>query len=191
MNDETKTVNNPERPDEDKYRVGRPTAFTDERKSRILNNILEGAYRTPAAVATGISETTWFRWTQTAKKQEVEFWKAFDALHGEEQDIFSVPENELPPISPYLEFLWQVEQAEAEHEQVLVGIIKTESKLDWKAALEMLTRKQSYRWARETQKHELALGDSGGSGLTVSVNYIAAEKRDDKKYDDESSEPSE
>jgi len=184
MTGESDKVKQPDRPDSLKYQVGRPTAFTEERKQAIIDNILDGAYRTPAAVATGISETTWFRWNQIARKQELAFWAEFDERHGEDADIFSVPEDELPETHPYLEFLWQVEEAEAESEQQLVKIVKTAAPDDWKAALEMLSRKQSTRWAREAQKHQLSLGggdgDTPGKGFSLSINYVSTSNPEEK-----------
>ncbi len=100
--------------------MARRTKLTPELQERICQIIRSGNYRVTACQAVGIHPDTFNDWMK--KKRQ-----------------------------PYLRFSEAVRAAEADCERVLVQIVLGEAieKKNWKAALEMLSRKFPANWARK------------------------------------------
>ena len=108
-----------DRPSGPAQNVGRPSKFTDEVKSRIINLIEEGNYRKTAALAAGVSQSLFHEWLARGHRGDPGF----------------------------LEFLESVEAAEATSEVVLTRSV-WDGRVDPKVALDMLARRWPTRWGR-------------------------------------------
>lgn len=103
--------------------MGRPTKFTQTVRAAILGSIENGASETAAAEAAGVGRTT------------LQSWKK----RGEEE-----------PEGPYGAFLEGITRARAQAELDLVAVVRgAAAEGDWKAALEMLARRNPEEWGRK------------------------------------------
>ena len=93
-----------------------------------------GWYVKVAVESVGIGRRTYYDWLERGKK----------ALELQENDK-DVPESE----KIYCQFCQSVRQSEAEGEGVLVTAIFSQISNDWRAALEILSRKYPERWAKK------------------------------------------
>jgi len=99
-----------------------------------------GAYRSEAAAAAGISRPSIHNWQRRGED-------AIAAAQEHIEDGEQVKPEEVPEADrPFVEFVYALEEAEANVEVTLVGIIRTASLKDWKAAAWLLARKFPDRW---------------------------------------------
>ncbi|MBA7635465.1 hypothetical protein ES703_43069 [subsurface metagenome] len=109
------------------------TKLTKELIEEICKRLRASWYAKVAAESVGISESTYYRWIERGKK----------ASELEEKGK-KVPESE----KIYREFWESVRQSDAVGEGVLITAILSKIKEDWRAALEILSRKYHERWGR-------------------------------------------
>lgn len=101
--------------------------LTPEIQSSIVDSILGGNYAKVSAEASGISETTFYRW---------------------------MSEGERAKSGKMREFWESVTRAQGESETVLLSRVNTATQTDWRAATWLLERRFSKRWAN-TQRLEV------------------------------------
>ena len=89
---------------------------------RILEKIEAGNHPVIAARAAGLAESTFRNWLARGR-EETE--------------------------GPYYTFYQRISQAEAEHESALVARVQEAANWDYKAALELLSRRHPYRWGKQ------------------------------------------
>lgn len=117
---------------------------------------MEGNYAKTAALACGVSETTYYKWMARA----VEFM-------GPEVD--EVPETELI----YVQFAESLKWAEA-HAEVRLLRTAAMGARGWQAAMTVLERKYPTRWGRsEKRMHE----HTGGGGKPIAVVFESDKER--------------
>lgn len=104
-----------------KHPGGRPSKFTPETQARILTSIRKGFHMEPACQAAGVTYAAFRNWM----------------IAGEAGD------------ERYVQFFDQVQLAEAEAEQTLVGRILDASETDWRPAGWMLSRRFPDRYAEQ------------------------------------------
>lgn len=118
---------------------GRPTKWTEEVRARIVTACRAGNYRKTAALAAGVSESTFHDWMSAGRRGEPGF----------------------------SEFLESVEQAEAEGETELAQWARRGAEMDPRIALEFLGRRHPARWGKT--RIEVTGKDDGPLGVqTVS-----------------------
>ena len=110
------------------------TKLTPEIKEEITKRLKVGCYAKMAAAAIGICERTYYYWLERGEK----------ALKLKEIGR-KVPQEE----KIFLQFLQSVRQSEAEGEVALTAMIFSQAKDDWRAAMELLSRKYPERCARK------------------------------------------
>ncbi len=129
------------------------TKLTEELIEDICKRLRAGWYAKVSAASVGISESTYYRWIERGKK----------ALALEEEGK-EVPESE----KIYREFWESVRQSDAVGEGMLVTAIFSKIKEDWRAALEILSRKYPNRWGRKESiklKKEVSLKKQDSKAL--------------------------
>jgi hypothetical protein len=114
---------------------GQKTKLTSIMQDRICQLLRAGCYAERAAAASGIDQSTFYRWLQRGEQEE-------DGLYREFRDA--------------------VKSAEAEAEARAVTIIQLAMPGDWKAAMTWLERKFPERWARRERMHLEHTGPGGG-----------------------------
>lgn len=110
------------------------TKLTEKKIEDICKRLRAGWYAKVAAASVGIGKSTYYRWIERGKK----------ALALEEEGK-KVPESE----KIYRDFWDSVRQSDAVGEGMLVTAIFSKIKEDWRAALEILSRKYPKRWGRK------------------------------------------
>jgi hypothetical protein len=123
-------------------RKGKPSKLTPKVSKTICDTIAAGNYLTVACRAASISLDTLSRW----KKKGVA---------GEE---------------PYVSFLEALQKAEDDWEVAAVKAIHAAGEKDWRAHLELLSRRRPERWSRERER--AAFDDDGGANVGVGLNII-------------------
>lgn len=117
--------------------AGRPTKFTDDTRNKIIQALRGGNYRTVAAAYAGISHTTLRNWLIMA------------------QDPHAAPE--------YVEFLADVEKAEADAEVADIALIRRAAQDGtWAAAAWIRERKNPDRWSKGDRLDVSVSGPDGG-----------------------------
>jgi hypothetical protein len=111
--------------------LARPTKLTKEAGERICSAIRAGNYPATAARASGIAESTFYRWMERGRIEER---------------------------GPYRGLYEAVKDAEAEGEAHAVAILRKEMKGDWRAAVALLERRHPERWRRR-ERHEHPASD--------------------------------
>lgn len=111
--------------DKEKAKMGAPTKLTPEIENKIVQYIEVGNYAYIAAIASGISEKTFFNWMKA----------------GEDENA---PE-------PFRTFYERVKEAEAKTEIVTVGLIRNQVQDNWAAGMTWLERRFPKRWSRREQ----------------------------------------
>lgn len=114
------------------------TKFTPEVVEILLTAIRAGNYFTTACQYAGIHVGTLYRWLE---------WGEEDGREG------------------YKEFAEELRQAEAEAEVDLVHMVSVHAKTDWRAGMELLSRRFPERWS---SKQEV----SGQSKVEVEVVFV-------------------
>ena len=157
--------------------MARPTKYSKERGKKIPRLIKGGNFASQAALASGISEATFYRWMSKGKeigKQYEEFFeleRTWEEMTDEQRALN--PELEPNPANGpdeedrgFFEFCEEVKKAEAEAEAAAVVQIKAAAASGtWQAAAWYLERKHKDRWARTdklegTVSHQLGIGAS-------------------------------
>lgn len=110
--------------------AGRPSKLTPETATRIVDAIRAGCYAQVAAQAAGVGKTTYFDWRARGR---------------EARGMEPVPRSE----RPYVDFVNQLEKAEADAELRLVVHVVAAAPKDWRAAIEVLRRRFPERWNAE------------------------------------------
>lgn len=109
----------------------------------ILDNIREGNYMIPSAIAAGVPKDTFFYWIRKGKK----------ARSGKHKRFYDA-----------------VQCAKAEAELELVKKVKAHGATEYKAILEMLARRFPDRWAkREKVKADITLTGKDGGPVEIVV----------------------
>ena len=103
-----------------------PSKFTPERRKRILELVREGISQSAAARATGINEAT------------VRGWRRKAEAGG-------------PESRPYVAFIRKLDEARAQNESFLLGMVKAAAPKDWRAAAFLLERRFRDDYGRETR----------------------------------------
>lgn len=103
--------------------IGRPTQFTPEKRTAILEAVRLGLPEGRAAELCGLDPST------------LAHWKA----RGREEDA-----------GPYYDFLMDLKEADAHCERALLSVVRkaAESERHWTAAMTLLERKWPKRWGR-------------------------------------------
>ena len=110
------------------------TKLTKEITEEITKRLKVGCYAKMAAAAIGVPERTYYTWLERGQKAEkmAEIGK-------------KIPETE----KIFSQFSQSVRQAEGESQVVLTTMIFSQAKDDWRAALEILSRKWPEQWAKK------------------------------------------
>jgi len=124
----TKTKGKPE------TKIGRKIKLTPALIESIVKKLNVGAYVKYVAQSEGITERLYYMWIERGLKAE-KLWEKNK----------KIPEAEVL----FLQFLQSVRQAEANANIVLTTMVFSKGGEDWKAALEMLSRKWPEDWARK------------------------------------------
>jgi hypothetical protein len=125
--------------------VGRPSRLTPETSEKILTLVRMGNYRETACAAAGIESRTMRVWLQRGAKGE----------------------------KPYAEFARKMDEAEAGAEARHVMTLATASRVDWRAAAWILSRKYHDRWGDRVQ---VELQDRLGDILDAVTDVLGAEE---------------
>lgn len=124
-------------------KVGRPSLFTEEVRTKILTALRGGNYRSVAAQYAGVSHSTLRNWLLLAK------------------DPHAPPE--------YVEFLQDVEKAEADAEVADIALIRRSAQDgNWNAAAWVRERKNPERWGRK-DRSQVEISGPDGSAVEVNV----------------------
>ena len=123
--------------------MGRPTKLTEARHRKIVADIRAGNFAQIAAVASGITEQTYYNWLNRG---------AADLASEEAADHASI----------YAKFFEAVKRAEAEAEVKQLRAMQTDDK--WQRRAWWLERRFPKRWG---QKQSLELSGPDGGPLTV------------------------
>jgi len=110
------------------------TKLTKEITEEICKRLKVGCYAKMAAAALGICERAYYNWLERGSKAE-----KLSELGRK------VPEED----KIYLQFMQSVRQAEGESQVVLTTMIFSQAQDDWRAALEILSRKWPEQWAKK------------------------------------------
>lgn len=144
-------------------RAGNWPAPTSERDPgskgyRILTAIAAGAHFTAACEYARVNRTTAYKWVQRAR-----FWLEENKveLGDVERDKVSREDR------PYVDFLRELNAAEARGEVELVILWRSAARDDWRAARDLLARRHPERW-REQSTTEL-VGAGGGPIQTIEL----------------------
>ena len=117
-----------------------PTKFTPDRVKIILWALDQGNYRVTAAHLAGVTYPTFRNWMEKGEIEEV---------------------------GPFRQFHDSVIQAEAKSESQLLHLVHVQVPTDWKAGMEILKRRHSDRWGKESRE---ITGASGGP-IQIKVVY--------------------
>lgn len=129
--------------------------FTQETVDTIIAAVQGGNYYTTAAHLAGISVNTLYRWIKKGENGE----------------------------KPFDEFYEAIQEAEAIAESSLVHVVSAAAKTDYKAGLELLSRRFPERWSTR-QRHELT-GDNGGPvELVVMFDGDEEVEETEEEYDE-------
>jgi transposase-like protein len=110
----------------DDYNTGRPSSFTEEKASRVIEAVRRGLPYKHAAAYAGISYSTLNRWR----------------IEGRDED--GLPE--------FREFWKQLEQAAGEASLRMIDAIEEAAERDWKAAAWILSRRHPEQWGQNTPR---------------------------------------
>jgi hypothetical protein len=124
--------------------MGRPTKLTDARHRKIVADIRAGNFAQIAAVASGITEQTYYNW-----------------LNRGQADLGS--EEPSDHVSIYAKFFEAVKRAEAEAEVKQLRAMQTDDK--WQRRAWWLERRFPKRWGQK-QSLELSGPDGGPVAIT-------------------------
>ncbi len=138
---------------------GRDSKLTIEVHAAILKSILNGATRTDAAIAAGITYQTYKNWMKRGEE--------FDKLKEDVRD-----EKELP----FFEFFVDIKKAEAECANEMVGIVRKAAARQWQAAAWFLERRR-----REDYALRREITGKDGEDLIPSRNF-PTQRNDDAGY---------
>ena len=138
-----------EKKDAPKNKGGRPSAFTEERKEKILQALRAGNYRTAAAKWAGIEPGTLKAWVNRGN-------------HGE---------------PGYAEFVAAIKEAEGQAEASLVATIKKASQEHWQAAAWLLERKLYRKWCRKDAAKVEHTGANGGPVEFVRIERVVTDAK--------------
>lgn len=128
-------------------RMGRPTLFTPERREKILTALRVGNYRVIAARMGGIADATFYSWLETGKA---------DRAAGKSSD--------------FVDFLENVEIAEAQAEATLVAHLMKQARENPTANLGMLRVRFRERWGEPAARMEI----TGKDGGPVAISPVLA-----------------
>jgi hypothetical protein len=120
---------------------GRPTKLTPELQTKICDIIRVGNYASVACKLVGITEQTLYSWLKRGTKGE----------------------------SPFKEFMESVELAEGLAEAELLTKVRNKTGEDWRAAMNILSRRWPARWAK--REIQIAEGE-----LPISLSYVPAKE---------------
>lgn len=129
------------------------TKLTKELTEEICKRLRAGWYVKVAAASVGICEKTYYNWIERGEK-------ALDLKEKEGK----IPKSE----KIYLQFLQSIRQSDAVGEGMLVTAILSKIKEDWRAALEILSRKYHKRWGRKESikvEKEISLKEKDSKAL--------------------------
>jgi hypothetical protein len=112
-----------------------------------------GAFRSEAAAAASVSRTTIHNWEQRGEDAIAAAQEHLEA--GEQVTEADVPEAD----RPFVAFVNALNEAEASNEVSLVGVIRSHTGKDWRAAAWLLARKHPERWGVREHPESGAGGD--------------------------------
>ena len=124
-------------------RKGKPIKLTPELQAKICTLVRAGNYFSIVCRASGISMDTLTRWRKRGAAGE----------------------------DPFREFLEALQKAEDDHEIAAVAAIHLAGAKDWRAHLEILSRRRPERWSRARERGVFD-DDGGGANLGVGLNII-------------------
>ena len=110
------------------------TKLTPQITEEITKRLKVGCYAKMAAAAIGINESTYYRWLERGEK----------ALKLDELGK-KIPETE----KIFCKFCKSVRQSEAEGQVNIVTMVFSQIKDDWRAGMEILSRKWPEQWAKK------------------------------------------
>jgi len=135
--------------DEKKSKGGRPSKLTKEIQQSVYNYILAGSYAEIAAVATGISKQTYYKWMQRGRQRK-----------GRQ----------------YIEFLEAIEEALALSEvSRLARITRLADAGNLQADTFVLERMYPDRWGRKDRLKQEITGEKSGP-LEITIRYETEEE---------------
>lgn len=111
-------------------KLGRDTKLTMQVQDAIVQSILNGAIRTDAVTAAGITYQTYKNWMARGD--------AYEKAEEEKRD-----ESELP----FFDFFVAIKKAEAECANEMVGVVAKAAKKQWQAAAWWLERRRREEYA--------------------------------------------
>ena len=135
------------------------TKLTSKLQEEIIKNVKKGFYVKESVKAVGISEKTYYNWLQYG----------VIALRLKEKGE-KVPKDK----KIFLQFLQSVQQANTIGELEIYSEIRNHVKKDWRAGMEILSRKYPQRWAKQ-DKLEIK------SKKTVLTKQIIEFRKEEKK----------
>lgn len=114
--------------------MAEPTRLTPQLIQALGDKLRKGNYIGPACRAVGLNPATYYAWMRHGQKE-----------HMRLQDPDAVPN---PDKLQYLSFYYEMEQAKAEAETLLVEVWQSQAKETWRAARDMLSRRYPERWGK-------------------------------------------
>jgi hypothetical protein len=117
---------------------GRPTKLTGDRQEKICEALRKGVTIKGACDLVGLDESTYYKWRNRGEDElrRVEEGHANCRVRKSEKR--------------YVDFFEATTRAIAESERALVENIEGAAEEDWRAALELLRRRFSDRWSKQT-----------------------------------------
>ena len=149
----------------------RPALLDPKVRKTILDVIRAGNYSYVAAAYAGVGRSTYWAWLQRARNERARR----DALRSEGiTDLESVDPERFATERPYVEFLEQVEEAEAAGEVRLVTTLAAltgpqhEGHVRERAARTLLERRYRNNWGR-SERHDVVIGGDADRPVTVRI----------------------
>jgi hypothetical protein len=141
--------------------MGRPTKLNPEVIAKMAESVRGGNYPEVAAVAAGITATTYHNWMKRGRDLAERLSKSGDG-----------PETLSESERPYLEFVESINAASAECETNLVAVIVEAAERGEKGALEFLSRRFPRRWAKRQAPPASFDDDDSTPIINVTIGVI-------------------
>jgi len=137
--------------------MGRPTKLTDDRQGTICEALRKGVSIEGACDLANVSARTFYKWRNRGE----------DELQRVEEGHRSCRVRKRE--KPYVQFFRETTRAVAESEERLVENINSAAPDNWRAAIELLQRRFSERWSKQTNVDVT----SGGEPITdINLNVV-------------------
>jgi hypothetical protein len=134
-------------------RPGQPTKLCPDKAAKLVLLLRVGNYAESACASAGVAKSTYYNWKRTGAR---------------ERDARENPKYKpKAALDPFVDFIAEVEQAEATFECGAIAKIRMASGEHWTAMAWLLERKFPQRWGRRDRSAVPAIEDGSPPAITL------------------------